>query len=63
MKEAGFVGVKTAVRHFQASDTPITHALLRWMRPLRNPLVLDRIGRIGGWYVVATGTKQTTEHS
>jgi hypothetical protein len=25
------------------------------VRPLRDPRVLDRIGRIGGWYVIASG--------
>jgi hypothetical protein len=25
------------------------------IRAIRNPAVLDRIGRIGGWYVVASG--------
>jgi len=55
MLRAGFVDVDVAVRHFQPTDTPITYVLRRWVRALENPRVLDRIGRIGGWYVVATG--------
>jgi len=55
MLRAGFGDVDVAVRHFQPTDTPITYVLRRWVRALENPRVLDRIGRIGGWYVVATG--------
>ncbi len=57
LEEAGFAGVSTAVRHFQPTDTPVTHVLRRYVRKLEDPRVLDRIGRIGGWYVVARGVK------
>ncbi|MGH3072154.1 MAG: class I SAM-dependent methyltransferase [Gaiellaceae bacterium] len=57
MAGAGFDGVHVAVRHFQPTDTPVTYVLRRWVRALENPRVLDRIGRVGGWYLVATGTK------
>lgn len=55
MAQAGFVDVNVAVRHFQPGDTPVTHLLRRRVRALQNPRVLDRIGRIDGWYVVARG--------
>lgn len=57
LRAAGFERVETAVRHFHAGDTPLTAVLERRLKPLRDPSVLDRIGRIGGWYVVATGRK------
>jgi ubiquinone/menaquinone biosynthesis C-methylase UbiE len=53
--DAGFVGVTTTVRHFQPGDTPVTAVLAKRIRVLRDPAVLDRIGRTGGWYVVARG--------
>jgi ubiquinone/menaquinone biosynthesis C-methylase UbiE len=52
---AGFVGVRTAVRHFDVGDTPFTAwaaARLGW---LPSQATLDRIGRIGGWYVIGSG--------
>jgi len=56
LRDAGFVGVTTTVRHFQPRDTPVTGLLAKLrIRTLRDPAVLDRIGRIGGWYVVARG--------
>ena len=60
MRHAGFADVTTTVRHFQPTDTPVTYVLRRWVKALEDPDVLDRIGRIGGWYVVATGTKPGT---
>jgi len=61
--QAGFVDVRTQIRHFQPGDTPITYVLQRWVRALKDPRVLDRIGRVGGWYVVATGkTPGVAEH-
>lgn len=55
MRDAGFSNVSARLRHFRAVDTPITYPLRRWRR-LNDPRLLDRIGRIGGWYIVATGT-------
>jgi ubiquinone/menaquinone biosynthesis C-methylase UbiE len=52
---AGFGNVSVGVRHFQPSDTPITYVLKDRLRVLDNPNVLDRIGRLGGWYVVGRG--------
>jgi ubiquinone/menaquinone biosynthesis C-methylase UbiE len=57
LAEAGFVDVRSTVRHFQPTDTPVTYVLRRWVRALEDPRTLDRIGRVGGWYVVATGRK------
>jgi hypothetical protein len=45
------------VRHFQPTDTPVTYVLRRFVRKLEDPRVLDRIGRVGGWYVVGTGVR------
>lgn len=57
MRRAGFVHTAVTVRHFQPTDTPITYVLRRWLKKLDDPCVLDRIGRMGGWYLVASGTK------
>jgi len=57
LQAAGLEGVRTAVRHFQPTDTPVTYVLRRFVRKLEDPRVLERIGRIGGWYVVGTGTR------
>lgn len=58
LTSARFVDVTTTVRHFNASDTPITNVLQRWLTALHDPQVRDRIGRIGGWYVVGRGVKR-----
>ncbi len=55
LEEAGFTDVTSRVRQFRAEDTFLTARLARYLPPLRNPRVLDRIGRIAGWYVVASG--------
>jgi len=60
LEAAGFVDVTTRVRHFQPSDTPITHVLKGRLRLLGRPEVLDRIGRIGGWYVIGIAIKPRT---
>lgn len=57
MRAAGFENVDTSVRHFQPTDTPVTYVLRRFVKALESPRVLDRIGRVGGWYVVARGTR------
>jgi ubiquinone/menaquinone biosynthesis C-methylase UbiE len=58
LESAGFGDVTTSVRHFNARDTPVTAALEKRLRLLHDPQVLDRIGRIGGWYVVGRGVKR-----
>jgi ubiquinone/menaquinone biosynthesis C-methylase UbiE len=55
MHEAGFSAVGTEVRHFHARDTGPTLFLEPLLPPLRDPRVLDRIGRAAGWYVIASG--------
>jgi ubiquinone/menaquinone biosynthesis C-methylase UbiE len=54
---AGFTNVHTALRHFNVEDTPPTAWAARRIQRLRSPAVLDRIGRIGGWYVIGYGTR------
>jgi ubiquinone/menaquinone biosynthesis C-methylase UbiE len=57
LRQAGFTRVEARVRHFNVSDTPITSILHGRLRALENPRVLDRIGRIGGWYVIGRGVR------
>jgi ubiquinone/menaquinone biosynthesis C-methylase UbiE len=54
---AGFRETSTFVRHFRPADTPISAVLEKRVTALRNPVVLERIGRIAGWYVVGVGRK------
>ena len=54
MRSAGFQPVEIAIRHFHPGETWLTEAF-SGLRLFQNPAVLDRIGRNGGWYVVATG--------
>jgi ubiquinone/menaquinone biosynthesis C-methylase UbiE len=54
---AGFEGVETTMRHFRAEDEWPWGYVEPYVRPLRDPKVLDRIGRIAGWYVIARGTR------
>jgi ubiquinone/menaquinone biosynthesis C-methylase UbiE len=55
LREAGFSSVASQVRHFHARDTGPTLFLEPLFPPLRNPRVLDRIGRVAGWYVIVSG--------
>jgi ubiquinone/menaquinone biosynthesis C-methylase UbiE len=55
--DAGFLDVHIAVRHFQAGDTPLTALVADRTQWLSSPAVLDRLGRIGGWYVIGYGTR------
>jgi ubiquinone/menaquinone biosynthesis C-methylase UbiE len=55
MRSAGFRDVTVHVRHFHAGDTFVTAMLADRVSMLRDAAVLDRIGRIAGWYVVARG--------
>jgi ubiquinone/menaquinone biosynthesis C-methylase UbiE len=57
LTEAGFERVETEVRHFWPSDTFVTAMLESRVKALRDARVLDRIGRIGGWYVVGRGIR------
>jgi ubiquinone/menaquinone biosynthesis C-methylase UbiE len=57
LQEAGFERVETSVRHFGVTDTWVTAHLARIVPPLRKQKLRDRIGRIGGWYVIGRGTR------
>ena len=55
VRDAGFVGVTSAIRHFRVQDTFATSFLAPWGDRLAELGALDRIGRLGGWYVVVRG--------
>ncbi len=57
LRRAGFSEVSTAVGVFNTVDTPISDVLARRTKLLDSPAVIDRIGRIGGWYVLGTGRR------
>jgi len=54
LADAGLRDVRTFVRHYLASDSPLTYA---WRNGGIDPRLLDRIGRVAGWYVVGVGVK------
>jgi ubiquinone/menaquinone biosynthesis C-methylase UbiE len=56
MAEARFRDVRSFVRHFQPNDTPPTKVLSMLGVPF-SARVRDRIGRAGGWYVIAVGRR------
>ena len=60
MRDAGFEDVTTTVRHYAVTDTSITRLLAPRITALRDPAVLDRIGRIAGWYVIGRGRRPVT---
>jgi ubiquinone/menaquinone biosynthesis C-methylase UbiE len=53
---AGFASTEASVRHFRWVDVPYGHVAER-VGALRSQRVLDALGRVGGWYVVAEGVK------
>ena len=55
LREAGFERVSSSVRHYNVSDTPVTNLLARVLPALRKRSVLDQLGRLGGWYLIASG--------
>lgn len=57
LKAADFAQVETCVRHFKPEDAWPTAHLEPFVPALRNPKVLDRVGRIGGWYVIGRGRR------
>lgn len=57
LRAAGFVNVEVHVRHFNPGDTPVTAVLKDRVARLRDPAFRDRLGRIGGWYVVGRGDR------
>jgi ubiquinone/menaquinone biosynthesis C-methylase UbiE len=54
LDDAGFADTHTFVRHFQPNDTPPTKALSAIGVPFPAGL-RNRLGRVGGWYIVAVG--------
>jgi ubiquinone/menaquinone biosynthesis C-methylase UbiE len=58
MRAAGFGDVRTAVGGFNARDTPITGFLAGHTRLMDSPERLARIGRVGGWYVLAAARRR-----
>jgi ubiquinone/menaquinone biosynthesis C-methylase UbiE len=55
--DVGLVGVQANVRGFNVEETPISLWLARHTHLLDSARVRDRIGRIGGWYVVGVGQR------
>lgn len=59
LRNAGFVDVRTEVRHFNASDTIVTDVLGRRISAISSPQFRDRLGRLAGWYVIGYGRRPT----
>lgn len=57
LRAAGFVNVEAHPRHFNPGDTPVTALLKNRVARLRDPDFRDRLGRIGGWYIVGRGDR------
>jgi len=57
MEAAGFATFASTVRHFRTTDTFVTHLLAERIPALRDPRLLDRLGKAAGWYVVARGIR------
>jgi ubiquinone/menaquinone biosynthesis C-methylase UbiE len=57
LTDAGFTAVRTAVHGFDVEDTPISTWLASRTRLLDDPALRERIGRIGGWYVVGAARR------
>jgi ubiquinone/menaquinone biosynthesis C-methylase UbiE len=55
LEAAGFSDVTSRVRQLKPGDAFLVSYLAHVLPPLRNQRVLDRIGRVAGWYVVASG--------
>jgi ubiquinone/menaquinone biosynthesis C-methylase UbiE len=56
LEAAGFSDVGTSVAHFHPSDTFVTALLAAHLSVFRRRRILDTLGRIGGWYVIARGS-------
>ena len=55
LRQAGFVDVRVHSRHFNKTDAFPYEAAARRIARLRDPKLLDRIGRKAGWYVMGRG--------
>jgi SAM-dependent methyltransferase len=53
LSAAGFTESDVTVRHYKYRDTPVTAILGNRFKIFRDERLLDRIGRVGGWYIVA----------
>jgi hypothetical protein len=58
LEAAGFTDVGTSVSHFHPGDTFITAGLAARLPVFRRRRILDALGRLGGWYVIATGSRK-----
>ena len=57
LREAGLTDVYSRVGVFNPIDTPLSDVIERRTRLLDRRSVLERIGRIGGWYVMGVGRR------
>jgi len=57
LERAGFVDVRTEIHHLQIEDAFIYSMLARRIPKLRERAVLDRVGRVAGWYVIGIGRR------
>ena len=53
LADAGFGTSTVSVRHYNYRDTPVTAILGSRLKAFRDERLLDRLGRVGGWYLVA----------
>lgn len=57
LSAAGFRDVHTTVRHFNVDDTPLSAWAASHVERVPSAAALDRVGRIGGWYLIGYGTR------
>jgi ubiquinone/menaquinone biosynthesis C-methylase UbiE len=57
LRAAGFSEVGTTVRHLHVDDAFPLAMLAQRIPRLRDPALLDRIGRYAGWYVIGRGVR------
>jgi hypothetical protein len=57
LSDAGFVDVRTEVRHYNSTDTFVTEVLGRHISAVNSPQFRDRLGRAAGWYVIGYGRR------
>jgi ubiquinone/menaquinone biosynthesis C-methylase UbiE len=57
LHEAGFVGVRTSVRGFNADENPLSALIARHTRLLDSASACERIGRFAGWYVAGVALR------
>lgn len=57
VRDTGFAGVRSAIHHFRVQDTFVTSFLAPWSDRLAELGALERIARLGGWYVLVRGLR------